>query len=285
MKKTIQSFFSITILITLLLFACAARNEGPISAPAAGEADFDPDNPVEVWAVLAAKDDYSDVGMTDLLVEYIDLKRMRDALVSLGWDLEQIHSLKGFDQSALQAELEWLQENADENDLVFFYVTAHGKYLRDNILWNSFVPEEWAKIPSSNRVLVVDSCSAAEFINSIKGDPNPHLSIAAVDDDEYGWKGLEEEGLPIIGGIFTFYFAEALVDTLADANGDGLVSVQEAALAAEDQQREYMHEVVFAVPEFVESYHGIGVEPEKDQTFPDVIVDDVMGYPLDLSIQ
>lgn len=238
---------------------------------------------MEYFAVLAAKDDYSDVGMTDLLVDYIDLKRMSDALVDQGWDLDQIHLLEGFDQADLQVELDWLEENADQNDLVFFYITAHGTYLRQNIDWAGFFPEQWVQVPSNFRVLVVDSCSAAEFTNQIKNDPKPHLSIAAVDFDEYGWKGLEEEGLPIVGGIFTFYFAEALSDSSADSNEDGLISIQEAVLAAEEKQREYMHEVVFAVPEFVEMYHSIGVEPEKDETFPDVIVDDAMGIELDLS--
>lgn len=277
MKKTIRFLLIISIFLTLLLSSCSTQNK-PIQEPPSA-------NPVEYYAVLAAKDDYSDVGMSDLLVDYIDLKRVRDALLALGWDLEQIHFLKGFDQADLQVELDWLEKNTDQNDLVFFYVTAHGTYLRNNINWAGFFPVQWAQIPSQNRVLLVDSCTAAEFTNQINGDPNPHLSIAAVDSDEYGWKGLEEEGLPIVGGIFTFYFVEALADPNADDNGDGVISVQEAAMAAESKQREYMHEVVFAVPEFVEMYHDIGVEPEKDETFPDVIVDDLIGYPLDLSLR
>ena len=287
MKKTIQSFFIITILISLLLSACDTR-KNPVLELLAKDSTApipSPDNPVKYYVVLAAKDDYSDVGMTDMLVEYIDLIRVQDALVGLGWDLDQMHILKGFNQADLQVELDWLEENADQNDLVLFYVTAHGTYLRQNINWADFFPDQWAEITSHNRVLVVDSCSAAEFTNQINDDPNPHLSIAAVDSDEYGWKGLEEEGLPIVGGIFTFYFAEALANPNADNNGDGLVSVQEAALNAENKQREYMHEVVFAVPKFVKMYHSIGVEPEKDKTFPDVIVDDTVGNDLFLAVR
>ncbi len=294
MKKTIQSFFIITILISLLLSACDTR-KSPVLEPLDKDSAASPteesaaptpsaDNPVEYFAVLAAKDDYSDVGMTDMLVEYIDLKRVQNALIEQGWDLDQMQILKGFDQADLQVELDWLEDNTDQNDLVFFYITAHGTYLRKNIDWAGFFPEQWAEITSHHRVLVVDSCSAAEFTNLINDDPNPHLSIAAVDADEYGWKGIEEEGLPIVGGIFTFYFAEALADFNADTDGDGLVSVQEAVLVAEEMQREYMHEVVFAVPEFVEMYHGIGVEPEKDETFPDVIIDDAVGNNLFLAV-
>lgn len=134
-----------------------------------------------------------------------------------------------------------------------------------------------------NKVLVVDSCQAAQFTNQIK--ENNGLLLAAVDEDEYGWKGLEEEGLPIVGGIFTYYFTEALLDPAADGNGDGRVSVQEAALAAEVQQREYMHEVVFSVPEFVDDYHQLGVEPEKDTSFPDVIIRDSTDADLNLDIR
>jgi len=124
---------------------------------------------------------------------------------------------------------------------------------------------------------VVDACTAAEFTQVLLNDPNPQLVIAAVDNDEYGWKGVEEEGLPIIGGVFTYYFTEALTDPAADGDADGQVSVQEAALAAEEKQREYMHEVVFAVPDFVEMFHGIGAEPDKDPTYPDVIMNDTVG--------
>ena len=278
MKKTI--FF---LLISLILTA-SCTGSGTINQPEENlelSADY---GPVEVYAVLAEKDNYSDVDMSNLLVDYIDIKRMRGALEQMGWPAEQIHELKEFDQESLKAELDWLEEKADANDLVFFYVTGHGTYLRLNIKWNSFFPDEWAQIKSHNRVLVMDSCSAAEFTDTINGDPNPHLSLAAVDADEYGWKGIKEEGLPIVGGVFTFYFAEALGEMKADLDGDGKVSVQEAARLAEEEQRTYMHEVVLVVPEFLEGYYNIGAKPDQDKTFPDVIMDDTIGEELFLDV-
>jgi len=270
----------VLLLIMLILASACARSQ-KASEPHA----LKNDTPVEYYAVLAEKDGYADVDMTPLMVDYIDIKRLRGALEELGWPAENIRDLKEFDQDSLQTELDWLEQVADENDLVFFYVTGHGNFLRYHVKWNNFFPTEWAQINSYRRVLVVDSCTAAEFTNSLKDDPNPFISIAAVDDDEYGWKGVEEEGLPIIGGIFTFYFAEALVELMADENGDGYVSVQEAALHAEEKQRDYMHNIVFAVPEFVEMYHGIGIEPEKDKSFPDVIMIDSVGEELSLEVQ
>ena len=267
MKKILISLF----FTALLLSACATP-----------QSSKDDPGPVEVFAVLAEKDDYKALGMTDLHVDYIDNARLREALESLGWPAENIIELRDFTRDDLEMELNWLEKKADANDLVFFYVTGHGSYLRDIVRWDSFFPDEWDEIPSLNKVLVVDSCQAAKYTNQLKVGGG--LVIAAVDKDEYGWKGLEEEGLPIVGGVFTYYFAEALLDPAADSNQDGQVSVQEAALAAEVKQRKYMHDEVFAVPQFLEMYHEISVDPENDPTFPDVIMTDSLGEELFLEI-
>jgi hypothetical protein len=250
------------------------------------ERDFEihPPNPVEGWAVLAEKDDYSDVGMADMLVDYIDIILIRQVLENSGWNPDHIHDLREFDRETLQAELDWLEESADENDIVILYVAAHGGYLRNVILWHDFFAEEWSQIPSQRRLLVIEVCKAGEFTNTVAGDPLPHLSIASAGENEFGWKGVEEEGLPIIGGVFTHYFADALENPAADANGDGMVSVQEAALMAEEQQRAYLHDVVLVIPEWVELYHTIGVSPEDDPDYPHVIVDDTIGEPLFLAL-
>jgi len=239
---------------------------------------------VQGWAVLAEKDDYSDVDMSDLLVDYVGITQMRQVLEDAGWEPGQIHELREFDRETLQDDLDWLAENADEDDIVFLYVSSHGKYLREVLVWSEFFAAEWEQISSHRRLLVIDSCQAANYTRVISGDPTPYLSIAAVAGDEYGWSGLEEEGLPIIGGVFTHYFAAAFGDPDADADADGFVSAQEAALMAEEQQRTYMHDVVFAVPEFLEMYHSGGVAPDEDPTFPHVVVDDTIGEPLYLAL-
>jgi hypothetical protein len=240
--------------------------------------------PVGAWAVLAEKDDYSDVGKSDMLVDYIDIKRMEESLLALGWPSAQIHTLIEYDQKAIEDELIWILQNADEDDIIFFYITGHGSYLRQYIDWHNFFPMLWEQIPSPNRVLIVDMCTAAEFTNAVNGDPHPHLSIASVDFDEYAWKCLKDEELPIIGAIFTYYFADALLNPKANINGDKIVSVQEAALFAEERQREFMQKEIFSNPEFLQGYHDLGSYPEKDPTFPDVIIDDALGFPLDLTI-
>jgi hypothetical protein len=242
------------------------------------------DRVVNGWAVLAEKDDYSDVEMTDLLVDYVNITQLHQQLLDAGWQESHIHELREFDREALQGDLDWLAENADQDDIVFLYMAAHGKYLREVVTWDEFFATDWEQIPSHRRLLVIDSCQAADYTGAVSGDPAPYLTIAAVAGDEYGWSGLEEEGLPIIGGVFTHYFAAAFDNPNADTDGDGFVSAQEAALTAEGQQRTYMHDVVFAVPEFVEGYHKAGVYPDKDPTFPHVVIDDAIGEPLYLTL-
>jgi len=261
----------------------ASATPGPPAEQTAPPATTDVGT-VNSWAVLAQKDDYSDVDMTDILVDYIGIAQMRQVLEDSGWNSDHIHELPEFDRETLQDELDWLEENADEDDVVFLYVASHGRYLRDVLLWGEFFAGEWEQTPSHRRLLVIDSCQAANYTGAVSGDPSPHLSIAAVARDEYGWAGIEEEGLPIIGGVFTHYFAAAFDDPKADTDDDGLVSVQEAALMAEEQQRTYMHKVVFAVPEFVAMYHDIGVFPDQDPAFPHVVVDDTIGEPLYLAL-
>lgn len=272
MKKLPRAAGNISVLMVLLFVASCQTSPPPL------------DNPVQGWAILAERDHYEPVFKPDLPVDYIDIARMRQALEASGWQSDHIHSLRDFDRQSLQAELDWLKETADENDIVLLYVSAHGYYLRDGVGWRHFFADHWDQVPSHRRVLVVDSSFAALFTNAVAGSSSPHLSVAAVDATEQSWKGLEEEGLPIIGGVFTHYFAAALHDPTADANGDGRVSIQEAALIAEERQRTYLHEVVLVVPEFVDQFHAGDFAPERDPTYPHVIVDDTIGEPLYLAL-
>ena len=48
---------------------------------------------------------------------------------------------------------------------------------------------------------------------------------------------------------------------------------------------EYIHEVVFAVLEFVEDYHAIGAYPAQDPEFPHMVVKDTVGAPVFLGLE
>lgn len=239
---------------------------------------------VNGWAVLAEKDNYDDVKMTNLPIGYTNTLQLRQVLTNLGWQASRIREVREFDRASLRQSLGWLAENADADDIVFVYVAAHGKYMTDVVKWSDFAAADWAAAPSQKRILVMDTCQAGGLTAAVKGDSRPYLAIAAVAQGELGWSGLEEEGLPIIGGVFTHFLAAAFNDPKADADGNGQISVQEAARLAETQQRAYMHDVVLAVPEFLDGYHKLGSYPERDPGFPHVIVDDTMGQPVYLKL-
>ena len=241
------------------------------------------DGIVEGWAVLAEKDDYTGLG-TSLMIDYINVELMRRVLEDAGWEEDHIQEVREFDLETLQGGMTWLAENADGDDVVLLYITGHGTYLGKHVGWYDFGAEYWRRIPSSRRLLIIDACNAAKYTWVVRRDRIPYLAIASVDRDEYGWAGLENEGLPIIGGVFTHYFTAAFGDPTADTNGDDLVSAQEAALLAEAQQRVYMHQYVFADERFLEDYHDFGSTPEEDPDYPHVVIEDSIGEPLYLSL-
>jgi len=238
------------------------------------------------WAVLAAKEDYSDTGGTDIKTGFLNLHQMKALLAYYGWEDGQILEIRdNLGMAEIRAALDWLEQVAEEDDLVLFFIQSHSSYLRDGLEWHSFFPDEWAEIVSDRRVLIVEACQAGEFTASTAGDTSRQLTIASSAADELGWVGLWEEGKPIIGGVFSHYFLSAFTDPTADADGSGQISIQEAAIAAQEPQRSYMHEVIFTVPEFLEGYHANGFYPETDPEFPHVVISDQLGEPVYLDLQ
>ena len=241
---------------------------------------------IQGWAVLVAKEDYTDTGHTNLDTDFLNLTQLRSLLVYSGWQADQILELRDdFGSDEIRKSLDWLEMVADQDDVVLFYIQGHSSFMREDLVWQSFFADEWQEILSNRRVLVVEACQAAEFTAATLNDPNPQLTVASVDSDELGWSGLWEEGMPIIGGVFSHYFMAAFTDPTADLDGDGFVSVQESTFVAERQQREYMHETIFTVPEFLAIYHAFGIYPERDQSSPSVILKDTIGSPVFLDLE
>jgi hypothetical protein len=158
------------------------------------------DDVVNGWAVLAEKNDYGDVDILgELPVDFINTSRLHQMLEDVGWAPDHIRELRDFDRETLADGLDWLAANADEDDIVFVYVGAHGGFYlpeetveldplsrirTDMAKWDEFFPVEWKQIPSHRRVLVTDSCFAARYTDAISEDPSPYISVAAVAGDE-----------------------------------------------------------------------------------------------------
>ena len=227
-----------------------------------------PDNPREGWAVLMEMNFYP--SGSDLATNYSDTRKWNDTLQTLGWQTNHILIHQGpITQQTGEAALQFLALNADANDVVLFFVFAHGNYLFHEISWQSWFPTQWKQLVSQEKLLVVAACTSALMLDPLYDDLAPHIHIASVETDEYAWAGLPSEGLPIIGEIFNHYLTNALVNGSADTNTDGEVTVEEAFSFASPLSRDYITSVVFpAFPAFAEFCNNTAPHPVIDDAYP-----------------
>jgi hypothetical protein len=235
----------------------------------------------DYWGVLLEMNEFP-VGWSDLPVNYIDNERMKTTLLSLGWQDDHIYTVNGtLTEAVVQEAIEWLKNRTDTDDVALLYIFTHGNWMRNVLQWNSWFPNQWTQLNCS-KILMIDTCFAEEFLEQTAGDPDPHISLGCCSADEVSWAGLEEEGLPIIGSVWNYYFTNALCNSSADINGDEIVSVEEAFNFSTPLVQKYMNETVFTVPEFLESYHDIGIYPELYDEYPHPVMDD--KYPVEMAI-
>ncbi len=235
------------------------------------------------WAVLLEMNEFPE-GWSDLPVEFINSERMKTALFNLGWQSDHVQILHdSLTISAAKEAVEWMMSNTYQDDIALLYVSTHGMWMRNVLQWNDWFPDEWKKLNTSKKILLVDTCFAEEFIDPIRDDMSPHISLACCSADELSWAGLEEEGLPIIGSVWNYYLTNALCNSSADYDSDGFISIEEAFNFSRPLTQRYMNETVFAVPEFLESYHDIDIHPENYDAYPHPVMDD--EYPDQLIIE
>ena len=226
------------------------------------------------WAVLLEMNEFPE-GWTDLNVDFINTQRMREALRNLGWRDDHMYIVNGnITITVLQDAIEWLKNKADASSTVLLYIFTHGVWIRDVLLWNTWFPDEWQKIIASKKILAIDTCFAEEFLEPMKNDPSPHIHLGCCSTGEVSWAGLEEEGLPIIGSVWNYYLTNALCNSSADYDNNGLISVEEAFNFSAPLVQQYMNRTVFTVSEFLESYHRISIYPELLNAYPHPTMDD-----------
>ena len=234
---------------------------------------------VDGYAVILEADEYSG-DWSDLAINYINRDRIVDLLTGLGWSQENMYIALDLDVTGetVDEAFAWLTDRVTDEDIVLFYVTAHGRYLDESVGLNAILPAHWAALPTERKLLVVDACLAGRFTTPamygefILPDELPEtdvppvrgLVLGACAYNEVTWGGVEEEGLPIIGTVTSYYLCEALTDPSLDSNADGYVAVEEAFPALYEKSRAYMLDVVFQVPEFLAGL--VELFPEADPT-------------------
>ena len=240
---------------------------------------------IDGWAVLLEMNEFPE-GYTDMPVGFINSERMQTALFSLGWQSDHVQVIHdNLTISVVQEAVEWLVNNTDYGEIALLYIFTHGTWMRNVLLWNDWFPLEWEKLNTSKKVAMVDTCGAEAYIEPIRNDSSPHISLAHCSAHEVGWAGIEEEGLPIIGSVWNYYFCNSLLNPSADLNDDGYISIEDAFNFSTPLQQRYMNETVFTVPEFLEMFHDLGIYPENYDAYPHPVMDDQYPEQLNLGLR
>jgi hypothetical protein len=220
------------------------------------------------WATIMEINYYPE-GWTDIPTNYNDTQRWVDTLTTLGW--QESHMLivnEVFDLAQVVEGIQFLIDNTDENDIALLYIAAHGIWLNNTIAQNDTFVDTWEEIPSQNKFLIIDSCLAGRFTELVADDPNPEIAISAVGPDELSWAGIEEEGLPIIGSVWNYFFTNAFLNITADTDTNGDVSVEEAYDFAYPLTRSYYEDVVYPYDSGIKEWNNfVAPHPGMDDNY------------------
>ncbi len=225
-------------------------------------------DPQEGWALILEMNEFPN-GWTDLPTGYAETQKWITVLSASGWALDHILVIhQELYRSVVEEALDFLISNADETDIALFYISTHGYWMSDVIEWDEWFLDSWIRVSSEHKLLIVSSCFAGNFTDAVSTDPEPHISIGAVQGDELSWAGLPDEGLPVIGCVMNHFLTTSLLDPAADSNSNGEISVEEAFSKAYPLIRNYYEEVVYpAYPDAGEPTGGEAPHPVIDDDY------------------
>jgi len=160
---------------------------------------------------------------------------LKDSLLNLGWSEDNITLFLGEEnitKAIILEQLNFLEQVVDENDLVFIYIMAHGHtYCRDVLEFNDWFQLEFFQINTKNKIYLMDSCYAGEFVRNFFGDcfamgsvAEHEVAIGVFPGENGTWVLSEPE---FAGGISSHFWSKSLVNISADTSLDGVVSLTE----------------------------------------------------------
>ncbi len=118
-----------------------------------------------------------------------------------------------------------------------YLITAHdtneaGGYFTDAM--PAATLDGWMDNFESGQILfVIDACHSGGLLSGL--EQTGRVILTATDSDNSAWETSEWNG-----GVFTHYFVQALMDPIADTNGDGCVSAEEAYTYAASRTDDYV---------------------------------------------
>lgn len=249
MCGTMSGIRRLRVALLLVLVIAAPR---AVAAPAPAPAG---------WAVLMEHNTFHG-RYADLPVGYINSTRMLTALMRHGWPADHILLIRDVHSpKVLSDAVGWLASHARPGEPAVFYVAGEYRFLERDLGWEATFPRLWQSIPTSQRVLIVETCYAerlTDAVSSVSG-----LGLPAVGRQELDWWGVRDRGGLIRGGTFTYFLAGALA-----AQPDGALDFAEAFAQAVAGAQEYFRTMIAPTPGALGAYHAHGSFPEREPTFP-----------------
>lgn len=218
------------------------------------------ENPVNTYAILF--DQFPHEVNDTIMCSAVELK---DALLDLGWLEDNISLFLGEEnitKTIILEQLNYLEQVVDENDLVFIYLMAHGHtYCRDVLEFNNWFQMEFFQINTKNKVYLMDSCYAGEFVKHFydpcfaMGSVAEHEVAIAYYAEANGTWLLSEP--PFSGGISSHFWAKTLTNIDADSSVDGVISLNEMYVYSLSKIRDCYNETFELYPEMADYVENI----------------------------
>ena len=224
------------------------------------------------WAVIIENDSYAG-RHRELPVAYINSTRMLRVLTGRGWPADHILLVRdSLDPQTLHTVLGWLAARVHPGEMALLYVAGEYQFFARDLQWSATVPALWRRVPTTRRVMIVETCFAERLANAARGIPG--LALAAVGRDEWDWWGLRDNGPVMRGAPFTYFLAKALEDQPWDAPLD----FEAAFVQASTDVQANFHYVIVNTPGALDAFHAISAYPERLAVFPNPqLVDEEEG--------
>jgi hypothetical protein len=214
------------------------------------------------WAVLIENDWYTG-RYANLPVGYANSTRMLSLLLRRGWSPDHILLVRdNLDPTLLGRTLSWLADRVRPGDTAVLYIAGEYEFFARDLQWGATFPGLWSRIPTTHRVLVVQTCFAERLAEVVREIPG--IALPAVGREERDWWGLRKTDPFIHGGTFTYYLTRAL----EDQPQDDPLEWDAAFAAAVAGVQTYFRTVVFRDPGALDVFHKMGEHPEHLDRFP-----------------
>lgn len=214
------------------------------------------------WAVLIENDWYAG-RYADLPAGYVNSTRMLTLLTRRGWPADHILLVRDdLDPGLLPRALGWLAARVRAGDTAVLYVAGEYEFFARDLLWARAVHALWNQIPTSQRVLIVETCFAERLAAAVQGIPG--IALPAVGRGEWDLWGTNRHGPLVQGGAFTYYLTQAL----AQQPPGSPLAFGAAFAEAVAKVQEYSRTVLFTFPAALDAFHAMGDYPERLTRFP-----------------